>query len=799
MKRSGREATDGVVTIASDQFAVSFDTRIGTFSIARGDGAPFLIGGVACADTDAGQQSTASPGRDRSATVSAFSDRLGSGRCMTVDCRDPDKRLDMQVEVVVYDRRPIVTIEAHCANVSSADVVVESLEPLRVVASEGGTLRVPGVAVCVTSGEMFYDAGRVHAFAADPPASVRPPVKGVRLVNESVASGHPTVASWWNVGLFSGYDRDGVVLGYLESTRALGLVLVARTGDGEVAFLGEAVYAPPITLRPGKSIGSNRFMLSVAATPYAALEQHADAVGTVQDARTRSIVNGWCSWFYTLDKVSEDEVLWNTAFAANHLRGFGLEYVQVDDGYQRSLGDWQGNERFPHGMQWLAERIKAHGFKPGLWIAPYVISEASDVFRQHPDWLARRRDGSLQRVGNWDNESSEAAKAEVTKRYCLDITHPEAANWLRDLFATIARRWGYEMIKIDFVAWSILAVERYHDPTLSSAEVYRRGLEIMRAAAGEDCHILDCGPANTTVGLVDSMRAEADINYGYAAAAWKQYFEDPACSAAAAAKRYYFHRRTWVTDVDHVCIDLLTVEQAQAAATLVALSGGNTISGDRLLDLDAAKLDILKKIMPSFGQAAIPVDLLDADISTTFVLRVERPFASWSVVALFNPDLDAAVERRFSLRRLGLDPATTYLAFDFWRQRLVGEITNDLALTIRPGSVTLLALHVATGAPQLLSTSRHVAQGAIELEDVRWNAGDGALSGVSTGPTRTEHDVFVYVPGNRPWAWGGGKSLVRDHAGYSLRLVDPNVVRVHVRFEDETRVPWRVAVADFPG
>ncbi len=42
-------------------------------------------------------------------------------------------------------------------------------------------------------------------------------------------------------------------------------------------------------------------------------------------------------------------------------------------------------------------------------------------------------------------------------------------------------------------------------------------------------------------------------------------------------------------------------------------------------------------------------------------------------------------------------------------------------MTIEPGSVTLLALHAATGAPQLLSTSRHVTQGAIEIEDVRWN------------------------------------------------------------------------------
>src|SRR5262249_51208135 len=159
----------------------------------------------------------------------------------------------------------------------------------------------------------------------------------------------------------------------------------------------------------------------------------------------------------------------------------------------------------------------------------------------------------------------------------------------------------------------------------------------------------------------------------------------------------------------------------------------NTISGDRLVDLDPAKLDVFKKIIPSFGQAAVPVDLLDADIPTTFLLRVERPFASWSVVALFNAELDAAVQRRFSSTRLGLDPARPYLAFDFWRQRLVGEIKDELALRIEPGSVTLLAVHEATGAPQVLSTSRHVVQGAIELADVRWNEGERALSGVSTG------------------------------------------------------------------
>jgi hypothetical protein len=783
--------------IQSDHFAASFDTRAGTISVRRSDGTPFLTGGAACANTELGKQSTAAPGREHSVEISAFRDRLGSGRRMAILCRDAQKLLDLQVAVDLYDRLPILTIEARCTNVSSRDVVVASLEPIRAVPGEGGTLRVPGVAKCITNGEMYYDAGRIHDFAVEPPPGSRPPIKGARLANESIAPPHATIASWWNIGLFSGYDREGVVLGYLENTQALGVVLAARAAANEIAFSSESVYAPAITLRPGRSIGSNRFMLSLAANPYTALERYAEAVGTLQNARTRSIVNGWCSWFYTLAEVSEDEVLRNTEFAARHLRPLGLEYIQIDEGYQRSHGDWEGNERFPHGMQWLAERIKGHGFRPGLWISPYVISENSEVFRTHPDWLVQRRDGSLQRIGNWESEHSPEALRETVRRYCLDITHPEAADWLREQFETIVRRWGYELVKIDFMAWSILAAERFRDPTLSSAEAYRRGLAIMRAAAGDGCHILECGPGNTTVGLIDSMRVEADINYGYAAAAWKQYFRDPACSAAAAAKRYYFHGRTWINDVDHACLDLLTLPQAEAAATCIALSGGNMISGDRLVDLDPVKLEILKKITPSYGEAAIPIDLFDADVPTAFVLHVERPFAAWSVVALFNPELDAAVERRFPLSRLGLDSSETYLAFDFWKQRFVGEVKGELGAKIEPGSVTLLALHAATGAPQLLSTSRHVAQGAIELEDVRWNEIDRCLGGISSGPPGSAHDVFVYVPGDRPWTWER-PARVRDYAGFSLKWVDSNVVRVRVRFEDGARAPWKVAFDDFP-
>ena len=116
-------------------------------------------------------------------------------------------------------------------------------------------------------------------------------------------------------------------------------------------------------------------MINISEDPYSALEAYAGAVGKLGKARTSSIVNGWCSWFYTLAQVSEEEVISNTVFAEKYLKQFGLTYIQVDEGHQRWHGDWESNERFPHGMKWLATKIKSHGFKPGIWISPYVIAD----------------------------------------------------------------------------------------------------------------------------------------------------------------------------------------------------------------------------------------------------------------------------------------------------------------------------------------------------------------------------------------------------------------------------------------
>jgi hypothetical protein len=82
------------------------------------------------------------------------------------------------------------------------------------------------------------------------------------------------------------------------------------------------------------------------------------------------------------------------------------------------------------------------------------------------------------------------------------------------------------------------------------------------------------------------------------------------------------------------------------------------------------------------------------------------------------------------------------------------------------------------------------------MEDVQWNESTKVISGVSRGPEGSSHNVYVYVPGNHAWTWGG-YVLFRDYEYYTLKLVHENIIQVHVRFDQSDRVSWQIDVDGF--
>src|SRR3990170_7071827 len=140
----------------------------------------------------------------------------------------------------------------------------------------------------------------------------------------------------------------------------------------------------------------------------------------------------------------------------------------------------------------------------------------------------------------------------------LDLTHPAALEYVREVVHTATQAWGFAYLKLDFLYAAALP-GRYRDPRRTRAQVLRAGLEAVREAVGEETFLLGCGcPLGPAIGLVDAMRIGADV-----ARRWLPSFKgiefflkgEPNIPSARNAShnaltRAALHRRWWINDPD---------------------------------------------------------------------------------------------------------------------------------------------------------------------------------------------------------------------------------------------------------
>jgi hypothetical protein len=780
-------------SVTSNRFQVDFNPEQGTFLFHDSENRYIFDGLSSVIHTSKGSFSTSEndfvwekPARQK------FTDSLGTGTSIVVNGFSRKIKMGVNYHINVYDSFQGITVEVIFTNRSSADLKVYSAEPIHLTGKDQGSMTTDNFTKALLSGAMYYDAGSIHTLGTPytKPAHYGE-TKGGVMHSKDLKFNPETVESWWNIALFNDYVQESISIGYTGNRESLGRIRLLKTGEGKFNFIVESVFSEGHVLSAGKSVSSDRILINIGKNPYETLEMYGSAIGKLNNAVTGKEINGWCNWFYTHDHFDEKEILENAEFVAKNLKPFGLEYIQIDEGFQRFHGEWQGNSGFPQGLKSFAGKIKELGLKPGIWIAPFVISENTWVHKNHPEWLLKNEDGSLKRIGPWPDENTDWFKNENPKRFVLDITHPGAEKWFGNLIDTIANHWGFEMIKIDFVAWTVFSAHHSYDRQASPAEVYQKAIAIIHRVAGEKCHILDCGPGHVSVGSMNSMRIEYDQNYGYFPEVWKQYFEGTSSSAGALGKRYFYHGRAWTNDIDHICIDLVSTRQAEAIASLIALSGGNVMSGDRLTGLDAAKISILQKVFPSSGITARPVNLLENDPQTAFAVQLDKDSVEWTVAGFFNPDVVKSTLHKYPTERLWLDPAKKYLCFDFWEQRFFGEFSDTIRVSVNGGSVTLLSIHEKKGIPQVISTSRHIMQGLIELENVKFDVQSNQLSGISHGPAGSKHSLYIYVPEGYNWNPAPGK-LFRDFGEYAVKFTDNQILRIDLDFDDKEQVNWLV-------
>ncbi len=273
----------------------------------------------------------------------------------------------------------------------------------------------------------------------------------------------------------------------------------------------------------------------------------------------------WSSWYGFYRDISEDALL----EVLDGLGELAFDAFQIDDGWQRAIGDWEPNDAFGSGMESLATRIRAAGVTPGLWLAPFIARPGSRLHRDHPSWLLRDASGEPVPAGvNWGGPF-----------HALDTTHPEVRVWLE---ATVrrARGWGFDLLKLDFLYAAALPGVR-HRP-MGRERAYREALALVRAACGEDAYLLACGaPVLASLGLADGLRVGPDTAPYWDNEDRRLLLHDPTGPAARGAIRTSV-ARLWLRPLVHTDpdvaffrsrYDLLTPEQRGALQDLGLVAG----------------------------------------------------------------------------------------------------------------------------------------------------------------------------------------------------------------------------------
>ncbi|MBB2748295.1 UNVERIFIED_ORG: alpha-galactosidase [Microbispora rosea subsp. rosea] len=314
-----------------------------------------------------------------------------------------------------------------------------------------------------------------------------------------------------------------------------------------------------------------------------ALARWGAAVAEGAGVRPRPSPTVWCSWYQYFSEVTQEDVAENLT-AMDDL-AVPVDVVQIDDGYQAAPGDWLTSSGRFDDLPGLIRRIREHGRRAGIWIAPMVVARKSALYAAHPEWLVT------------DPASGDPVFAgDVLGGSCaaLDLTHPGAADYLADTLRTM-RGWGVDYFKIDFVYAGALEGRRHEDVT--GVEAYRHGLRLIREAIGPEAYLLGCGaPILPSVGMVDAMRVGPDI-----AAYWQNPSGHPSEPSQANATRNtvaraWQHGRFWINDPD--CLMLRPeVERREDWARTVERYGGLRASSDRLRGLDEWGLETTRRLL----------------------------------------------------------------------------------------------------------------------------------------------------------------------------------------------------------
>lgn len=459
----------------------------------------------------------------------------------------------------------------------------------------------------------------------------------------------------------------------------------------------------------------------------------------------------------------------NIDWVAKHLLPYAETLVfQLDDNY------YTDNDPY---MRDISDYIRSRGLVPGIWFTPYTVAP-KEVHEEHPDWFIHGEDGKP--LGSFGGVS-------YRDHYTLNVTKAEAVDkWFAMWWRKASETWNFDFFKID---GQPQVIDRYKKSVDGGGvDGYRKGLEIARKIVGEEKFINGCwGIPLGAIGGVDGSRTGGDTgNHPHA--------------IDMILRWNFLNNIAWWSDPDAAAnLYKATVERARLNAQARVLTGQQFLTDDvwtsvppeiaRVWQLSYPMLDIKPVNLYRIGDDWKKYDLFD--------LRIAKPWGTYDVVGLFNYE-GISAERQLDLGRLPLEASEVHV-YEYWEQRYLGRFLSDAKIPVYMEPYEGKAYSIVPsidGQPQLISTSRHVTQGGLDLDTLGLEKTEAGyrIHGKSSHLVNADPCELVFAAGR--YVAGGARA---DGARKASVLQHGSLARVRIEPAEIGTVNWDVWFAPRKG
>lgn len=593
-------------------------------------------------------------------------------------------------------------------------------------------------------------------------------------------------------------SRNGIVCGWLTQARGVGLLLPEHR-EG-MNFVRPRLEFGRMRLQAGATRPTDTLVIGFFEDARRGLEQYADAIAARLNIQLPEKPNVYCTWYHRnlsgSGASTEQMLAENASFAREHLKPFGLDVFQIDDHWQALEPAEKQNPGpvktfvnttafFPSGMAHTAGVIREHGFTPGIWYMPF----AGDLYNPSFDpaiFATDNKTGGPFEDNRWSGTT-------------IDASSPAGEAFLRERFKRI-HDWGYRYIKVDGLhigtpspniyvnrayEGTVFGEASIHDANMTFVEAYQKGLRLLREM-NPDTFILGCSATQNMVsfgpvfGLVDAMRVGPD-NDAAMFGDWSRVLRGP----DFAGNLWFLHNRVWYNDPDPIYVRSSNpLHKARWMAAWLAVSGAMNTTSMQYAELAPERFDLLKRTLPAHELDVLPVDILERKHPQIWKVANER----MTVLCLLNWEESETTQIDYPLARIGL-AGRSYEVFDLWENRYLGTIRGSLEATLPGAHSQVLALRESAKHPQLLSTSRHITQGLMDVRSETWDARARILRGSSEVVGSDRYEMRITCPSKYSFE---SIEITGARATVTETISDEGLLRIAILPEESGVIEWAV-------